>query len=285
MPVDGDLHKAAHKGDIEELKEMLGPVEVAASDTPEVVPETPVEEGAGGEEEYDRIGVDDLGAQDRTALQRACGAGKEVMLLMLLMSPLVLQSPVFPLTHARATATRPSTLTPPLISPLSAMSYTHQGHLECVTYLIQKGADATRPDKAGRTALHWAAIAGHTEVVAHLLATVETVDVFAATESGITALHAAVNVKNTAVLNLLVAKCKEQVKEATEEEQAAKLQAFFAAPNKEGQSAWDVGVAAKDKELCTALREAGDEQVVIVGIAATPDVGRLTRSILVNNRT
>jgi len=263
------LHKAAHKGDIEELKGMLGPVEVAAvsppvaaTDTPELVPETPVEEGADEEDDDNRIGVDDMGAQERTALQRACGAGKEVMLLMLLMSPpcCMTESSLPSLTRDSYSHSSLHTYSSHNF-PLPAVSYTHQGHLECVTYLIQKGADATRPDKAGRTALHWAAIAGHTEVVAHLLATVEAVNVFAATESGITALHATVSVKNTAVLNLLVAKCKEQFKEAAEEEQAAKLQAFFEAPNKEGQSAWDVGVAAKDKELCTALREAGDKQV------------------------
>lgn len=53
MPVDNDLHKAAHKGDLEACKAII-----AAAPTAE-----------------EPIGVNDPGASDRRALHRAAGAG------------------------------------------------------------------------------------------------------------------------------------------------------------------------------------------------------------------
>jgi ankyrin repeat protein len=53
MPVDNDLHKAAHKGDFEVCKAII--------------------DGAATAEEP--IGVNDPGASDRRALHRAAGAG------------------------------------------------------------------------------------------------------------------------------------------------------------------------------------------------------------------
>lgn len=53
MPTDNDLHKAAHKGDIDACKMLI--------------------EGSAGEETP--ITVNDLGASDRRPLHRAAGAG------------------------------------------------------------------------------------------------------------------------------------------------------------------------------------------------------------------
>lgn len=54
MPVDSELHKAAHKGDIEACKALLE-AEVPEGETP--------------------ITVNDPGASDRRPLHRAAGAG------------------------------------------------------------------------------------------------------------------------------------------------------------------------------------------------------------------
>lgn len=53
MPVDNDLHKAAHKGDLEACKMLI----------------------EGSVEEETPITVNDMGASDRRPLHRAAGAG------------------------------------------------------------------------------------------------------------------------------------------------------------------------------------------------------------------
>jgi ankyrin repeat protein len=55
MPVDNDLHKAAHKGDLEACKAIIAAAATAEAEEP--------------------IGVNDPGASDRRALHRAAGAG------------------------------------------------------------------------------------------------------------------------------------------------------------------------------------------------------------------
>jgi len=216
MPVDGELHKASHKGDLEELERLLGQAPVPNSDneadiagaTPGLAtPETTPEDSAGVDEDGDRediVKVDDMGANNRTALQRACGAG----------------------------------------------------HVACVEFLLRHGADVNHRDGAKRSALHWACIAGHTEVVATLMNFPGVhVDFTAATESGATALHMAVAAKKPDLIPLLVTRCRAAAAvvsgtdglEDTEEATMARLDAMFKAVNKDGQTAWDMAVTAKDK--------------------------------------
>ena len=55
-------------------------------------------------------------------------------------------------------------------------------HVDVVTFLIEKGALVDQPDKSGRTAMHWAAISGHTQVAKALVAAGGSI--FTATASG-----------------------------------------------------------------------------------------------------
>lgn len=233
MPSDTILHKAANKGDLDEIRSYLGekcvdkdenaeiPVgcqadadEQDSSDlSAEAAPqaeESTINCKEGPEtEEVDEPDVDERGAQERTALMRACGAG----------------------------------------------------HVECVNFLLSRGADVCKTDKVGRTALHYAAIGGHCEVLAKLLV-LPQVDAVAVTCSGTTALHGAVAAKSAPIVKQLVTKVRDASHQDTtsEEECEVKVQNFFQHKNNEDKSAWDLALAAKDREMCTALKDAGDNQ-------------------------
>ncbi len=74
--------------------------------------------------------------------------------------------------------------------------------------LLEKmeGADVAAKDGDGRTALHWAAMNGHKDVVALLLDRMEGVDVAAKDEYGRTALHCAAREGHKDVVALLLEK-------------------------------------------------------------------------------
>lgn len=194
MPVDNDLHKAAHKGDIEACKAILAAS--ATSDEP--------------------INVNDPGASDRRALHRAAGAG----------------------------------------------------HLELCQYFLDIGAEVDavsgwlllwvctrnlfvfilfQQDKSGRTALHWAAISGHSEIVKLLVA--KGANILATTNLKTNALHLAVEanrVDTVRVLMQLVA------------DDAEKKTALTMAKNSDDKTSWDISFGAKNKAVCQVLKDMGD---------------------------
>ena len=75
------------------------------------------------------------------------------------------------------------------------------GHVECVSLLLEAGAEKDVTDRHGATALHWAAIRGHLEVVQLLLeAGADKNDIL----SGATPLHCAAQGGHREVVRLLL---------------------------------------------------------------------------------
>ena len=176
MPTDSNLHKAAHKGDIDELKKYIEGIELP--------------------EDEEKIDVNEPGAADRRPLHRSAGAG----------------------------------------------------HMECCVYLLEQGAIIDCIDKSGRTALHWAAISGHTEIVKLLLS--HNADILAVTiDSKINALQGAVEAGRVDTIRALM----EHVGDNEEKKN-------FMCNNKnaEDKCAWDIAAAAKSQAVCSVLKEMGD---------------------------
>jgi ankyrin repeat protein len=104
-----------------------------------------------------------------------------------------------------------------------------------------------QPDKSGRTALHWAAISGHTDVVKFLL--LKGANIFAETGSKMNALHGAVEGGRVETVRALMefVQGKEDVKVA-----------LTMARNGDDKTAWDISAAAKNRAICQILKDLGD---------------------------
>jgi ankyrin repeat protein len=121
------------------------------------------------------------------------------------------------------------------------------GHMDIVVYFLELGADVNAVDKSGRTSLHWAGISGHSEVIKLLID--EGVNICAKTTSDNTALHSAVEGSRLDTIKLLL--------EAASKDEAVKTELAMA-KNGDGKTAWDLAFGAKNKPVCTALKEGGD---------------------------
>lgn len=102
-------------------------------------------------------------------------------------------------------------------------------------------------DKSGRTALHWAAISGHTECVKFLLG--KGANVLAESTNKMNALHMACEAGRVETVRALM----EHV--ANDEE---KKTALTMAKNSEDKTAWDISAAASNKAVCQVLKDLGD---------------------------
>lgn len=115
MPQDTALHKAAYKGDIGGVVEAI---------------------------DIDKIAVDEPGAQDRTALQRACGAAQTRVVEELL---------------KRGASV--------VVGDKSGRTALHwaavSGDAPCIDVILSHGAGVNTQTAGGYTALHMAADAGH----------------------------------------------------------------------------------------------------------------------------
>jgi ankyrin repeat protein len=94
-------------------------------------------------------------------------------------------------------------------------------------------------DKQGRIPLHWAAIAGHTEIVKLLLD--KGSDILAVTTSNMNALHGACEGGRLETVRALMTFA------ATDE---AKKTALTMAKNSDDKTGWDIAFGSKNKALC-----------------------------------
>lgn len=102
-------------------------------------------------------------------------------------------------------------------------------------------------DKSGRTALHWAAISGHSEVVQLLLS--KGANILAETIQKTNVLHSAVEANRLETVKVIMTFV------STEEE---KKTALTMGKNAEEKTPWDIAAAAKNTAICTVLKEMGD---------------------------
>ena len=102
-------------------------------------------------------------------------------------------------------------------------------------------------DKSGRTPLHWAAIAGHVEVLQYLIG--KGADIAAVTSSNMNILHAACEAQKAEVVKF----CMEYLSDKDElREQLTN------AKNGDGKIPFELAVAHKNQAICTILKEGGD---------------------------
>ena len=106
----------------------------------------------------------------------------------------------------------------------------------------------SQPDKSGRTALHWAAISGHTDIVKFLLG--KGANILAETGSKMNALHGAVEGGRVDTVRCLM----EHV-----QNDDAKKSALTMAKNGDDKTAWDISAGAKNRAICQILKDFGDE--------------------------
>lgn len=102
-------------------------------------------------------------------------------------------------------------------------------------------------DKSGRTALHWAAISGNTEIVELLLS--KGANVLAETLQKTNVLHSAVEANRIDTVKALMNFV------ASDEEKKTTL---TMGKNAEEKTPWDIAAAAKNTAICTVLKEMGD---------------------------
>lgn len=96
------------------------------------------------------------------------------------------------------------------------MIASYKGHLDIVSYLLEKGADPNRRANCGATAMHFAVEGGYLKVVQELL---EHGAVFSCNENGMTQLATAAERTKAEVVEYLIARpevTKEQSIEALE---------------------------------------------------------------------
>lgn len=101
-------------------------------------------------------------------------------------------------------------------------------------------------DKSGRTALHWAAISGHSEIVKLLMS--KGANLLATTNLKTNALHLAVEANRVETVRVLM-QC------ATDPETKT---ALTMAKNSDDKTSWDISYGAKNRAVCQILKEMGD---------------------------
>ena len=102
-------------------------------------------------------------------------------------------------------------------------------------------------DSSGRTALHWASIAGHTTVVQMLLG--KGANIIAATKTGMNPLHCAVQGAKVETVRALMEFCREK------DDVKASL---TNAKNSDGKLPWDIALSEKNQAVCQVLKDMGD---------------------------
>jgi len=106
--------------------------------------------------------------------------------------------------------------------------------------------ETSQADKSGRTALHWAAISGHADVVKLLLS--RGADILAVTTNGMTALHGACEAGRVDTVKALM--------EHVQSDEAKRNN--LCNMKSDGKTAWDIAVGTKSKAMCQTLKDMGD---------------------------
>ncbi len=102
-------------------------------------------------------------------------------------------------------------------------------------------------DKSGRTALHWAAIGGHAEVVKLLLSS--GANILAITTNGMTALHGSCEAGKVDVVKALLQHVESDI---------AKRDTLANMKNADNKNACEIATAAKQQAVVQALKDGGD---------------------------
>ena len=210
MPSDNSLHKAAHKGDLDECKKYV--------------------EGDGTEGE-ELIGINEPGASDRRALHRSAGAGHLQLCVYFIEKAAEIDLVSFSSTTQIC-----------ILPKLCDSSEQYKSSLR-----ITNPFPFLQADKSGRTALHWAAISGHTEIVRLLLE--KGANIQAETGSKMNALHGAVEGGRIDTVRALM--------EFVQGKDELKL-ALTTAKNGDDKTAWDISAASKNRAMCQILKDFGD---------------------------
>lgn len=105
----------------------------------------------------------------------------------------------------------------------------------------------SQKDKSGRTALHWASISGHADIVKLLLE--KGADVLAETTLKTNALQMAVEANRVETVRALMASVE------SDDEKKTRL---TMSKNSDDKTAWDLAVGAKNRPICQVLKEMGD---------------------------
>ena len=106
---------------------------------------------------------------------------------------------------------------------------------------------SAQPDKSGRTALHWAAISGHTDIVKFLLE--KGANIQAETSNKMNALHGAVEGGRVETVRALMefVQGKEDLKTA-----------LIIAKNGDEKTASELSAALKNRAICRILKDMGN---------------------------
>jgi ankyrin repeat protein len=106
---------------------------------------------------------------------------------------------------------------------------------------------SAQPDKSGRTALHWAAISGHTDIVKFLLE--KGANIQAETSNKMNALHGAVEGGRVETVRALMefVQGKDELKTA-----------LIIAKNGDEKTASELSAALKNRAICRILKDMGN---------------------------
>ena len=127
------------------------------------------------------------------------------------------------------------------------------GAVDVCEFLLSIGAEVNAPDCSGRTALHWATIAGFDEVIKILLA--HNADIFATSLTKMSALHLACETSKCKAAEALLGHFTEAKFGI---EAVVKKNEFLALKNNDDKTACDIAVSSKNAPMVTILKENGD---------------------------
>jgi len=129
--------------------------------------------------------------------------------------------------------------------------------VDIIEYLLQQGALVDQVDNNRRTALHWAAISGHTAAGRCLVSA--GADILATTMSSMTPLHAACEGGRVEFVEFLLQSAKV----------ADKFEEMCNARDSDGKLPLEHAAAGKHKAIVVNLREQGDPNAASVSCAVS----------------
>lgn len=123
------------------------------------------------------------------------------------------------------------------------------GHLDIISFLVERGASVDQPDKSGRTPLHWAAMTGSSHAVELLLRL--GADPFMRSKSGKTTVHVAADSGKPESLAVLLAHVRREFGDD-------RLREVFNTTDRDGRTPFDLAKAGQYADVLETLRGEGD---------------------------